>query len=129
MNNNITTTIFQEYCEKVINKLTEECIENFRVTKDEDTRVKLLYEAALSIPINFIQNNGKDFQAAQVEKVKGNAFFAKKDYSNALQTYSRGICICPQATREYLFKIFLSCSVLSELSKLTYYGEFVLHLV
>ncbi|KAJ8934866.1 hypothetical protein NQ314_013140, partial [Rhamnusium bicolor] len=91
-------SLFQKYCEKTIGKLTEDCIEKFRATKDEESRIKLLYDKAVLIPINVMPNNGKNSEVAQQEKVKGNSYFAKKDYTNALKAYNKGIIKCPQDT-------------------------------
>ncbi|KAJ8923754.1 hypothetical protein NQ315_010335 [Exocentrus adspersus] len=92
------STLFQKYCEKTIGKLTDECIAEFGATADEEARIKLLYDKALQIPIAISPNNGKDIETAQQEKVKGNSYFAKKDYTNALKCYNNGIVKCPQDT-------------------------------
>lgn len=91
-------TLFQKYCEKAIGKLTDDCIENFKATTDEEARIRLLYKEATQIPIIVSPNNGKDVEIAQQEKSKGNSYFAKKDYCNALKAYNNGIIKCPQDT-------------------------------
>ncbi|XP_018578853.1 SET and MYND domain-containing protein 4-like [Anoplophora glabripennis] len=91
-------TLFQKHCEKIIGKLTEECIDNFKATADEEARIKFLYDQAVQIPITISPNNGKDIEIAQQEKIKGNSYFAKKDYTNALKSYNNGIIKCPQNT-------------------------------
>lgn len=98
-------TLFQKYCEKAIGKLTNDCIENFKATTDEEARIRLLYEEATQIPIIASPNNGKDIEIAQQEKTRGNSYFAKKDYSNALKAYNNGIIKCPQDTGMWFIKL------------------------
>ncbi|CAG9855188.1 unnamed protein product [Phyllotreta striolata] len=93
-------TVFQKYCEKAIGQLSEECIQSFKETTDEGSRIVLLYQAATKIPITIIELNGKNFEVSQEQKTKGNSYFAKKDYANALKAYNEGIIKCPQNTDE-----------------------------
>ncbi|KAJ8951452.1 hypothetical protein NQ318_006883 [Aromia moschata] len=82
-------TLFQKYCEKTIGKLTEECVESFRATKDEESRIKLIYDNAGLLPITVEENNGKNLE-------KHNRKKSRKDYDNALKAYNAGIIKCPQ---------------------------------
>lgn len=94
-------SLFQKYCEEVLRQLNEECIESFRETKEEESRIKLIYEIALKFPIEITEKNGKDFEAAKRYKVQGNNFFANKDYHSALNSYNDGIIRCPQNSGKY----------------------------
>lgn len=91
----MTSTIFQKYCEKAIAKLSEEEVEKFKSTSRDDERIKMLYDIAKTVPVTTI-SNGKNFKQAQEEKIKGNNFFAKKNYEEALRRYNCGIIVCPQ---------------------------------
>lgn len=91
-------SLFQKYCEQALSHLTEECIESFKETRDEESRIKLLYKVALRLPIGFTENNGKNLETAKQLKDKGNGYFAKKDYDSALKSYNSGIIKCPQNT-------------------------------
>ncbi|XP_056645073.1 SET and MYND domain-containing protein DDB_G0273589-like [Diorhabda sublineata] len=93
-------TLLQNYCEKAISQLSGECIERFKKTKDEYSRIKLLYEAATSIPITILELNGKTLKNSLERKIEGNSYFAKKDYINALKCYNDGIIKCPQNSVE-----------------------------
>lgn len=99
---NDNTSEFQKYCEKSIEKLSSECIERFEKASDDLTRTKLLYETARAIPVNIREKNGKCYEVAQQYKTDGNVHFAKKNYGNALETYNKGIIICPQDSGKYL---------------------------
>lgn len=114
-------TLFQKHCEKIIGKLTEECIGNFKATADEEARIKLLYDQAIQIPITTSPNNGKDIEIAQQEKTKGNSYFAKKEYSNALRSYNHGIIKCPQDTGMYCVVISLITKYRLMISKTYHY--------
>lgn len=94
MNN---SSIFQNYCENAIKKLKNDDIEQFKLTKDDETRIKIIYNVAKTMEINY-NDNGKDFNRAQEEKNLGNQYFVKKDYKNALNSYNNGIILCPQNT-------------------------------
>ncbi|KAG5899711.1 hypothetical protein JTB14_030102 [Gonioctena quinquepunctata] len=89
-------TLFQKYCEKAIGQLTTDCIDEFQETNNEESRVKLLYDAATKIPITLTELNGKNIEVAQKAKTNGNSYFSKEDYINALRSYNIGIVICPQ---------------------------------
>lgn len=88
--------LFQKYCEKALAQLTEECVQQFKETKDEESRIRLLYKIGLKLPIGVTENNGKDFEVAKKLKDTGNGCFAKKNYDNALKAYNEGIIKCPQ---------------------------------
>lgn len=94
--------LFQKYCEKALCQLTKEHIENFEDTKDEESRIKLLYTIALKLPIGVTVNNGKNLEVTKQFKESGNGYFAKKDYENALKSYNDGIIQCPQSSGWYL---------------------------
>lgn len=94
MKTNITE--FQKYCEKAIGKLTPECIESFRDTKDDITRIQLMYNVAKQIPLTVPDDGDKNVKVAEDRKNEGNNFFAKKDYINAIKCYNDGIIRCPQ---------------------------------
>lgn len=104
-------SLFQRHCEKALAHLTESCIERFRETKDEESRIKLMYEIVLKLPIGVTDNNGKDLTTANQLRDKGNAYFAQKDYDNALKSYNDGIIKCPQSSSTY----FLHLNVLSKI--------------
>lgn len=89
-------SLFQKYCEKALVHLTEECIENFKDTRDEESRIKLIYNIALKLPIGVTEHNGKDLDTAKKLKDKGNGYFSNKDYENALKSYNLGIIKCSQ---------------------------------
>lgn len=97
---NMTSNHFQKYCEKAISKLSEEDVEKLKKTTREEERIKLLYDVAKTLPINIIPN-GKIFDKAQDAKIKGNKFFAAKNYEKALSSYNNGIIVCPQDTGNF----------------------------
>ncbi|XP_066138308.1 SET and MYND domain-containing protein 4-like [Euwallacea fornicatus] len=86
---------FQKNCEKIIGKLTEECIDQFRETKDDVTRIRYMYDVAKLIPL-VPQETDKCFKFAEDQKNLGNKHFAKKEYGRAVQCYNAGIIRCPQ---------------------------------
>ncbi|CAG9765419.1 unnamed protein product [Ceutorhynchus assimilis] len=88
-------TDFQKYCEKAIGKLTPECIEAFRQTKDDISRIQLMYDVAKQIPLSACESD-KAFKLAEAKKNEGNKYFAKKDYHKAIRCYNDGIICCPQ---------------------------------
>lgn len=88
---------FQKYCEKAIEKITDEDIEAFKATTREEERIKIVYKYAKNIPI-IPTDTGKSYDKAQHEKEKGNKFFATKKYKEALNSYNKGIIMCPQET-------------------------------
>lgn len=94
MKSNITD--FQKYCEKAIGKLTEKCVDAFRDTKDDISRIQLMYDVAKQIPLAAANDNDKDYKVAEERKNDGNKLFAKKDYANAIRCYNEGIIRCPQ---------------------------------
>lgn len=95
-------TVFQRYCEKAVAAINEQDVENFKKTTNEEDRIKIIYQFAKNIPIESIKN-GKNYDEAQGEKAKGNGFFARKDYENALKAYNRGIICCPQTSGKQYF--------------------------
>ncbi|XP_050519109.1 SET and MYND domain-containing protein 4 [Diabrotica virgifera virgifera] len=135
-------SFFQKYCEHAIGQLSENELEEFRQTKDENSRIQLLYEAATNIPITLNELNGKNYELSQSEKSKGNTYFAKKDYYNALKCYNDGIIKCPQNSGEAqeLLSILISNrsatyfelkeyrQVLNDIDYLLEIGRYPLHL-
>lgn len=74
MNN---SSIFQNYCENAIKKLKNDDIEQFKLTKDDETRIKIIYNVAKTMEINY-NDNGKDFNRAQEEKISAISTLLKK---------------------------------------------------
>ncbi|CAH1153779.1 unnamed protein product [Phaedon cochleariae] len=100
LNSNNDCMLFQKYCEEAIGDLTAELVGQFEAANDEQSRIQLLYSSTLKLPVILKQKNGKDLNEAQEQKTKGNAYFARKDYSNALKAYNTGIVKCPQDSGE-----------------------------
>ncbi|XP_060525878.1 SET and MYND domain-containing protein 4-like [Cylas formicarius] len=90
--------LFQKYCENAIGKLSDECIDAFKGTKDDVSRIKLMYDTAKKISIIIPEASDKDIKVAENMKNEGNKLFARRDYRNALKLYDEGIIKCPQGT-------------------------------
>ncbi|RZC42755.1 SET and MYND domain-containing protein 4 [Asbolus verrucosus] len=86
---------FQKYCEKAIEKLSEDEVTKFKLTTREDERIKIMYDFTKTIPIS-LTNNGKNLDLAREAKEKGNTFFVGKKCEEALNSYNYGIIMCPQ---------------------------------
>nr|CAH7730448.1 unnamed protein product [Callosobruchus chinensis] len=91
---------FQKCCQNVIDQLTPETLDKLNESKDEETRIRTLYEVVTKIGIVPDKQRGKSYEGALEGKTAGNGFFAKKDYKNALKTYNKGIVLCPQDSKE-----------------------------
>lgn len=96
MNKNISSS-FQKCCEKALDGLTKEFVISFLEAKDEETRIKLMYEPCLKLPLGYTKDNGKNFEDAKKLKETGNMHFASREYEKALNTYNKGILKCPQS--------------------------------
>lgn len=90
-----TSPMFQKICNKIVEKLNENECEKFKALESDEERIRFIYSFANTLPI-VLKDSGKNFEEAQQKKVKGNGFFAKKEYEPALRAYNEGITKCPQ---------------------------------
>lgn len=93
---------FQSECEKVIRLISDEDITKFNDAKDHESRIETIFKYADTIPIE-LKESVKNMKIAEAEKAKGNSFFAKKNYDNAIKCYNLGIVNCPQNDGEFTF--------------------------
>ncbi|KAF7268904.1 hypothetical protein GWI33_018006 [Rhynchophorus ferrugineus] len=135
-------TEFQKFCEKALARLEPNDLNEFKGTKDDLSRIKVLFDIAKSIPVSLPEENAKDFSAAELSKNEGNALFAKKEYETALKSYNKGIIRCPQETvkdRELLtilisnrsatnFELRKYRRVLDDIDYITEIGDYPTHL-
>lgn len=88
-------TTFQKECNKVVRKLTEQDVEQFKSLESDEERVRFIYHHAKSMLVE-LKDGGKNLKEARDKKEEGNALFAGKDYEGAIRAYNEGIVKCPQ---------------------------------
>ncbi|XP_044752268.1 SET and MYND domain-containing protein 4-like [Coccinella septempunctata] len=86
---------FQRECEKAIASISKEDVSKFNTAINHECRIKVINKYANSLSVKLVEPR-KDIEVAEKEKVKGNCFFAKKDYKSAIKSYNAGIVSCPQ---------------------------------
>ncbi|XP_022915488.1 SET and MYND domain-containing protein 4-like [Onthophagus taurus] len=90
---------FRTHCEKLVQLLNHEQINNFKNGADDMDRIKQMYEHAIKIPIAE-QSRGKSLQEAANFKTNANLFYKNKNLLEAIHQYNRGVVTCPIDTDE-----------------------------
>lgn len=88
-------SIFQQECDKIVQRLHEDDCEKFKILENDEERIRFMYGFAKAMPL-VLKGCGKSVEDAQRKKVEGNAFFAEREYEGALRAYNEGIVKCPQ---------------------------------